>query len=206
MSAVASQPVSAGAHQKMRSNLAGSAKQFKDVALPVTDMYTAIRIAESCRGLPKVLKPAVALFLLDRYPREINLALQLRRVLELFPTPEFDGRQPERQSVCCNRQTRMHQDAALGAWLGTASPFGGGYRIAGVTDEFGVLSFIQERARIVKHKSQRFGHCKALRRCLKMTAQDVLFAYAVIVQKSIGRLGVGPVNTSQGDGFAHTLP
>jgi hypothetical protein len=43
-----------------------SAQQFKDVALPVTDMYTAIRIAESCRGLPKVLKAAVALFLLDR--------------------------------------------------------------------------------------------------------------------------------------------
>ena len=49
MSAIASQPVSAGAHQKMRSNLAGSTKQFKDVALPVTDMYTAIRISESCR-------------------------------------------------------------------------------------------------------------------------------------------------------------
>lgn len=46
----------------------------------------------------------------------------------------------------------------------------------------------------------------ALRYCLKMTAQDVLLAYAVIVQKSIGRFGVGPVDASQSDGFAHTFP
>jgi len=49
MSAVAGQPVRAGTYQKMRAELAGSAKQFKDVAFPVTDMDTTIGIAESSR-------------------------------------------------------------------------------------------------------------------------------------------------------------
>src|SRR5476649_2571341 len=60
MPTVTGQPVSAGPYQEMRSEIIGSTKQFKDVAFPVTDVHTAISVAESSCRLPQILNPAKA--------------------------------------------------------------------------------------------------------------------------------------------------
>jgi hypothetical protein len=74
----------------------------------------------------------------------------------------------------------MHQDAALRARLRPASPLGGSYRAAGVTDEFGMFPFVRKRGGVLKYKNRSIGRRKTLRGCLEMSTQNVLLTYAII--------------------------
>src|SRR5229473_7743961 len=53
-----------------------------------------------------------AFLLLDGDARRIDLLLERGGPFEFLPGPEFDGRQPEWNTLDRNREARMHQDAA----------------------------------------------------------------------------------------------
>src|SRR5262245_35323624 len=73
------------------------AEELINVAFAVADMHAPPRISQRCGGLPQVLQP-YALLALYRNARWVDLLLQCCRSLELFPVPELDGRQAERQT------------------------------------------------------------------------------------------------------------
>src|SRR5262249_59019505 len=91
---LAGQPVHAGADQEMGLCRAGRAEQLEDVALPVADVDTPDRIAESGRSLLEVVQPADAFLLLDRDAGGVNTPLAGVSPLGLLAGPEIDGPQP----------------------------------------------------------------------------------------------------------------
>ena len=104
------QAVDAGPDQEMRSSLLGRTEQLVYVALAVTDVDASPWIGQERRGLLDVLQPPNALFLLDRNTRWIDLLLERGGPLKFLPSPEFDCRQPERQTFARHRHARVHQD------------------------------------------------------------------------------------------------
>ena len=91
MTAISGQSIDAGPHKKMGADLKSRAKQFVDVALPIADVDTALRLAEKHCGLLEVFQPADAFLLLNGDSRRIDLPLECCRTLELLPVPELDG-------------------------------------------------------------------------------------------------------------------
>src|SRR5437868_5323617 len=100
----------------------------------------------------------------------------------------------------------MHQDAALRARRRPASPLGGSYRAASVTDEFGTFPFVRKRSGVLKDKNRSIGRGKTLCGCLEMPDQNVLFTDTIIVHEAIGCLRTGPVLTGKRNGLPHALP
>ena len=65
---------------------------------------------------------------------------------------------------------------------------------------------IAEFGRIVEHKDGTVGGDHAVARRLKVTGQDVRFADPVVGEKTIGRLGVGPILADQRNALPHGAP
>jgi hypothetical protein len=107
--AILCQSIHTTADQKIGAQILSQAEQFKDIALAVTYMNTALRYANELRGQAQVIQPTHAFFLLNRHPSGVNLALEGVGSLELRPRPEFCGCQAKRQSLRRDRQTGMHQ-------------------------------------------------------------------------------------------------
>lgn len=103
--AVASEPIHARAQQKVRSDVLGCAEQFIDVALSVADVHTFRGLCEQFSRLPKVLEPADAFLLLDRYTRRVDLLLECVCALEFIARPKLDRRQAKRQTLGRDRKT-----------------------------------------------------------------------------------------------------
>src|ERR1044071_8704955 len=76
MVAIAGQTVHASPHEKVSIQFCSCAKQLVNITLAVPDMDASTRVTEQLRGLPQILKPSKALFLLDRNPGRIDLPLQ----------------------------------------------------------------------------------------------------------------------------------
>src|SRR5215467_13098145 len=91
--------------RKMGADLFCCAEELINVAFAVADMHAPRRISQLCGGLPQVLQPAYALLMLYRNACWVDLLLQCCRSLELFPVPELDGRQAERQTFSCQCET-----------------------------------------------------------------------------------------------------
>src|SRR5712691_7538032 len=110
--AVSSQAIDTCPDQKMRSDLLCGAEKLVDVALAITNMDASSRITQKLSGLLQIFQPADAFLFLDGNSRRIDLFLERGGPFEFLPSPEFDGRQPEWNTLDRNREARMHQDAA----------------------------------------------------------------------------------------------
>lgn len=182
------------------------AEQLVDVALAVADMDTSWRPAEKHCGLRQILKPSHALLLLDGNPRGIDLLLERVGALELLARPELDCRQPERQPFCRHREARMHQDAANRVRSHPAFLVPAAVDAFRRADEGGLFSLIDELRGVMEDQHRTAGCRKAIPRRLKMAAQDVCFADPLIRKEAVGRFGVRPILTNQGNALAHGAP
>src|SRR6202043_2341862 len=108
--AVASKPIHASAQQKMGSDVLGGAEELVDVAFSIADVHTSGWLGQQFGRLAKVLEPADAFLLLDRYARRVNFLLQRIRSFEFLAGPELDRRQSQRQPFGRHRKTRMQQN------------------------------------------------------------------------------------------------
>src|SRR5215470_4784332 len=90
----------------------GRAKKLEDIAFAIANMNAPPRLSEQFCRLLHVLQPPDAFFLLDRYPRRIDLLLERGGSLKLLPAPELDGCQPQGNPFYRHRQARMHQNSA----------------------------------------------------------------------------------------------
>ena len=109
---VSSQAVDAGPDQEMSSDLLCCAEKLVDVTLAITDMDASSRMIQESRRLLEIFQPPDAFLFLDGNPGRIDLLFKRCRALEFLASPELNGRQPQRHPVDCNREARMHQDAA----------------------------------------------------------------------------------------------
>ena len=56
-----------------------------------------------------------------------------------------------------------------------------------------------ELRRVVQHENERVGGCQPIARGLKVAGQNLSLADPVVGEKTVGRFGVCPVLTGQGD-------
>ena len=102
---VSGQAVNTSPDHEMRSSFLSRTEELIDVAFAITDMDASPWITQQLRGLPNIVQPPNALLLLDGNARRIDLLLKRGSALELLPGPEFDRRQPKRQTFGRNRKT-----------------------------------------------------------------------------------------------------
>lgn len=96
MTAIASQPIDAGANKEVGAKLLRQAIQFVDVAFAVANMNATRRLSEPLDRLPVIVEPANAFLLLDGNAGRVDLLLELRGAFELFPCPELHRRKSQR--------------------------------------------------------------------------------------------------------------
>src|SRR5689334_12438222 len=137
---VSRQAIDAGPDQKMGANLLRRAEELIDIALTVSDVDAARRIAQDCTGLLEVLQPADALLLLDGNPRQVDSVLERRCSLEFLAGPELDRGQSKWKTFAGHCKTGMHQDAANGVRPKTSSLVPSAVNIIGHADRFGAFS------------------------------------------------------------------
>jgi hypothetical protein len=102
----------------MGADLLRRAEELVDIALTVSNVNAARRIAQSCTGLLEVFQPADALLLLDRNPRQVDSLLERRCSLEFFAGPEFDRGQSEWKTFAGHCKTGNVLSAAwIAFWL-----------------------------------------------------------------------------------------
>ncbi len=96
----------------MSSDLLCCAEKLVDVTFAITNMDASSRMTQELCRLLEIFQPPDAFLFLDGNPGRIDLLFKRCRPLEFLPGPELNGRQPQRHSFNCNREARMHQDAA----------------------------------------------------------------------------------------------
>ena len=148
--ASASKSVDTGADQKLRLGLFRFAKQFIDITFPITDMHTARRIAQQCRGLPQVFQPAIAFFLFDGDASGVHFLFEGIGSLELFSRPEFCRGQSPRDAFRSDDQARMHQHATHS--VGTALTRK--CHLMGLANGFGFASLEAKLGGIMKNENR----------------------------------------------------
>src|ERR1700680_1090252 len=190
----------------MCPDLLRRAKKLVNVALTIADMQAPSWIIQKRCGLLQILKPPDAFLLLDGNSRRIDLFLQRCSPFELLPGPEFDGRQPKRQSLGRYRKARMHQDAADRMRSQPPRLVASTIYTFGDADRLRVLPRIGKLGRIMEHKHQAVSGGCAITSRLKMAGQNVRLADALIGEKAIGRLGVSPILTDQRNALPHGAP
>src|SRR5271156_5139256 len=98
----------------------------------------------------------------------------------------------------------MHQNAARCVMPRAAFQIDAGYTEKCLADRFDVIALVGEFGRIMQHQNRTARDCGSIARCLKVTAENLHFADAIVVQKSIGRFSVRPVLAHQGYAVAGT--
>jgi hypothetical protein len=187
------QAVDTGPDQEVRSDLLRHTEKFVDVAFAITDVDASTWIVQKLSRLLQILQPPDAFLPLDGNPRRVDLFLERGGRFECFPSPEFDGRQPERQPLGCYREARMHQDAAHRVRSQAARLIPSTVYVLRDADRLGTLSLVCEFGRVMQDQNETIRGSDAITGRLKMTGQNVRLADPVIGEKAIGSRGVGPV-------------
>src|SRR5216684_1254475 len=100
----------------------------------------------------------------------------------------------------------MHQDAANRVRSQAPSFISSAVYALGYPDRVRVLPLIREFSRVMEHKDGSIGGNRAVTVRLKMTRQNIRLADPLVGEKTIGRLGVGPVLAHQRNALAHGAP
>ena len=154
MSAVAGEPIDAGANQKVRADVLRQAIELVNVAFPIADMNTAFRLSQAVDRLPKILEPAHAFLLFDRNAGRVDLPLERRRSFELLPRPEFHCRQTQRQPLRRYGETGMHQHSADGVMAQAAALVATAIDALGHADRAHVGALIGELRGVLDEKDR----------------------------------------------------
>ena len=91
----------------------------------------------------------------------------------------------------------MHQNAArrIKAWASITIDTGDADLC--LANRLDVIALVGELSRIVQHQDRTLSHRCPIPRRVKVTAEDLCFTDAVIVQEPVRGLSVGPVLTDQ---------
>src|SRR5271168_2674349 len=98
----------------------------------------------------------------------------------------------------------MHQDAAGRVVANRPVAIGTGDALARDAHGTDITAFETELGRVVQYENRAAGRREPLTCGLEMSGQDLAFTDAIIVEKLIGRFGVGPVLAHQRDACART--
>src|SRR5215470_16984315 len=161
----------------------GRAKKLEDIAFAIANMNAPPRLSEQFCRLLHVLQPPDAFFLLDRYPRRIDLLLERGGSLKLLPAPELDGCQPQGNSFYRHRQARMHQNSAHRVRPQSPSLVASTVDSARRADRVGLLSLKRKFGRIMQHQERSAVRRNPISCRLKMAGENFLFADGVIGEK-----------------------
>ncbi len=182
----------------------GQRKQFVDVALAVTDMHATVRRGKQRCGLAKVLQPAEALFLLDRYAGRIDLALERIRALELLPRPELHRCKPERQAVTGHRERGMHEQATQRVHANLTCFVTPSVDGAGDPDGVMALALERELGRILEDQYRAVTGPHTLACRCEVTRQDLRLADPFVGKETVSGFGAGPVLAGKRQAGAET--
>lgn len=202
---VASKPVDYGADHEVSAKLPGEAVKFVNVAFPITNVNTPLRLPQKIDGLAQIVEPSDALLRLDRNPGLIDLSLELGRALELVAVPELDCAQPKRQPFLRHYKAGMHQYSAYCMVPKPAllvTPTVDAFRKANLVR---VAALICELRRILKQQDRPMRHSISCLHSCKMAGQYVAFLNLGVGKEPVCGLGVRPVLTGQRDRPAHSV-
>src|SRR4029077_19663461 len=140
----------------MSADLLCCAKKLVDVTLAITDMDASSGMIQELRRLLEIFQPPDAFLFLDRNPGRIDLLFKRCRPLEFLPGPELNGRQPQRHTLDCNCEARMHQDAANRMRSEATRLIPSTVYTLGDADRFRLLALIAKLGCVVQYKNETF--------------------------------------------------
>lgn len=122
--------------------------------LAISNMDASSRMIQELRRLLEIFQPPDAFLFLDGNPGRIVLLFKRCRPLEFLPGPELNGRQPQRHTLDCNCEARMHQDAANRVRSEATRLIPSTVYALGDADRFGIFALIAKLGCVVQHQQR----------------------------------------------------
>src|SRR5688572_20705461 len=152
----------------MRLSLMCGTEQFINIAFPVANMDTTLRLIQERGRLRKVFKPSDTFFFLNRNASRIDLPLKCVSALELLSRPELYGSNSKRQPFGSYHHAGMHQDATQCVQSWTAELVLAAIDLFGYSNRLRILALESKFSRVVKHENRAICCLEPISCCLKM--------------------------------------